>query len=254
MSRPGTVAVLMYHATPVAVAPDAGYDPHYAVPLDRFSSQIDRILASGRRAVDVREAARTGGCAITFDDGDATNLDASRVLAERGATADFFVNSSTLGTPGHLDRAALRRMVDAGMSIQSHGHTHRYFDELSHDTIRDELRRSKSEIEDATGRPVVLFAPPGGRLRDGVLQIALELGYEGLCSSRAGVWRVVDGLSDVPRLAVLHGTAATRLDRWVRCDAREIGRMRARAAVLSMGKRALGNGLYDRMRAALMRG
>ena len=67
---------------------------------------------------------------MTFDDGLASNAWAAGQLAERGDTADFFVNPSTVGTAGFLDWPTLRRMADAGMSIQSHGMHHRYLSGL----------------------------------------------------------------------------------------------------------------------------
>jgi len=255
MNPPSTVPVLMYHATP-GIRPDGpgGYDPHYAVPLESFARQMTLARAAGVPPRHVLAVAESGGCGVTFDDGHATNADAARVLAEHGGTADFFLNTSTLGTAGCLDWSDVREMAALGMSIQSHGHTHRYFDELSPTEIRTELARSKAEIEQAIGRAVVLFAPPGGRLGPDVPAIAAELGYVGICSSRAGLWRPSVGPGDVPRLAVLASTSDGRLERWLRADPDEIARMQARKQVLDFGKRLLGNRLYDRLREALVGG
>ena len=253
MSADARIAVLMYHATPAAHARADDHDPHYAVPLAGFVRHLELIAAQGLSPVHVRDAG-PGCCAITFDDGHASNADAAEALAARGATADFFVNTSTVGGPGFVDWPTLRAMADAGMSVQSHGHTHRYFDELPARQIRDELHRSKHTIEQAIGRPVTLFAPPGGRLRHEVATIARELGFDGICSSRPGAWRAADGLAEVPRLAVLASTPHAQLVRWARCDPAELRRLRLRKGALDFGKRLLGNRNYERLRAVLVGG
>jgi peptidoglycan/xylan/chitin deacetylase (PgdA/CDA1 family) len=251
ISTPPT-CVLMYHATPAPGVVATGHDPHYAVDLEALARHLDLARACGLGILHVRAAATDPRpvCAITFDDGHATNAEAAALLVARGASADFFVNTSDVGGRDRLDWSALRQMASAGMSIQSHGHTHRHFDSLEPAEIRDELHRSKHDIEQAIGQPVLLFAPPGGRLRPEVATIARELGYEGICSSRPGAWQRGTGVADVPRFAVLAGTADTQLERWLRADAAELRRARLRKGALDLGKRVLGPGLYERLRAA----
>ena len=74
-----------------------------------------------------------------------------------------FVNPARVGMRGHATWPQLREMADAGMSIQSHGWDHSYFDALSPDALERDLRRSKAEIEQRLGHRVTLLAPPGGR-------------------------------------------------------------------------------------------
>lgn len=260
MSRARPVAVLMYHAIePAGAHSDA--DPHYSVTPAAFAAQLDAFAALGRRVRSVRDLlaeAGTGGVAgdavaLTFDDGHASNGAAAETLAARGATADFFVNPGLVGGPHRLSWAALRDLAAAGMSVQSHGHSHAYLDGMDAAGVRDSLARSKAAIEDALGRPVTLFAPPGGRLHPALAETAMRLGYRALCTSRPGRWTpAAAGLADVPRLAVLAGTGDDAIRRWALADPWSIGRVRLRAGGLDALKRLLGNERYERLRGAAL--
>lgn len=246
--------VLMYHA--IDEGGEGGADPHYTVTPRGFREHLDAILAAGARPASVasmleRDAA--GAVGLTFDDGHASNASAALLISDAGGTADFFVNPSSVGKRHFLDWPALREMAAAGHSIQSHGQTHRYLDELHEGQIERELADSKAAIEDAIGAAVTLFAPPGGRLRPCVAPLARKLGYRALCHSRPGVWRDPAALWDIPRLAVLAGTSGEQLTRWVRADGAEITRLAVRHALLSGAKRVLGNQGYERLRDRVLR-
>lgn len=251
------VTVLMYHAVSDADGHSAGADAHYAVTREQFRRHLGLVASAGARPASVasllaQPGAPGGRVGFTFDDGHASNAQAADDLAAHGGSADFFVNPSTVGTPNHLSWAALREMADAGMSIQSHGQHHRYLDELSPAEVEAELADSKREIEDRLGRPVTLFAPPGGRVAPGLGALAARLGYEAVCSSRVSLWQRDAGSWDVPRLAVLMSTSDAQLRRWVEQRAWELAARQLRYRVLAAAKGALGNGRYERLRRALL--
>jgi peptidoglycan/xylan/chitin deacetylase (PgdA/CDA1 family) len=175
---------------------------------------------------------------------------ATPALIEHGMTADFFVNPTTVGEPGFISWAGLRDMAEQGMSIQSHGYSHCYFDELPAADIREQLARSKSEIEDHVGVEVTLFAPPGGRLNLQVTAIARELGYAGICSSRPGTWSGND--FHVPRMAILSSTSSARFVKWVTGAPLEMLRSTGRYEITRTLKKTLGNTVYDRVRGYLV--
>ncbi|MGE0487564.1 MAG: polysaccharide deacetylase family protein [Gammaproteobacteria bacterium] len=247
------VSVLMYHAIVDDGEDAAGADLHYAVSRQTFGHHLELARRAGLAVASVRallDSAGDNAVAFTFDDGHSSNAWAAEALRAAGASADFFVNSAHVGQRGFLDWAALRDMAAAGMSIQSHGHQHRYLDELDPSGVEDELRRSKQIIEDGLGRPVTLFAPPGGRVAPGLVETARRLGYDAVCSSRVGVWR---GLSlEVPRFAILRGTTAERTAGWMARRPREVLASTLRYELLRAGKGLLGNGAYDKLRAALL--
>ena len=181
--------VLMYHAVLAPGADARGADLHYAVHTRQFSAHLDAVRTAGKRPASVLQLLDTpkaDAVAFTFDDGHESNAWAADALAQAGGGGDFFINSATVGTDGFLSWNALRDMHRAGMSIQSHGHSHRYLDDLTSTEVRDELQRSKAVIEDRLGAPVTLFAPPGGRMPPALRQVADALGYTAICSSRVG--------------------------------------------------------------------
>jgi peptidoglycan/xylan/chitin deacetylase (PgdA/CDA1 family) len=254
----GKLAVLMYHA----IIDDGGQcvdaDPHYAVRRPQFLRHLQALRDAGLRGSSVQALVQSGAAVsdtvgLTFDDGHASNRWAAERLAEHGFSADFFVNPSTVGQAHYLCWADLRAMAQAGMSIQSHGQHHRYLDELAPEEVKAELADSKREIEDRLGRPVEVFAPPGGRTAAALAATATTIGYRALCTSRVGLWRLQQGAWDIPRFAVLQSTSDQRLARWIHQDWQEITTQRTRHALLSSAKRLLGNRGYERLRQGLLR-
>lgn len=249
------LSVLMYHA----VAPRAGMagaDPHYSVSGEDFSEHIKRLQARGLEICAVRdvvegEVPKTRVVALTFDDGHISNYEtAFPALLASGATADFFVNPSTVGSSHIVTWQALREMDQAGMSIQSHSYTHRYLEDLSEEEVRNELTRSKAIIEDKLGRPVTSFAPPGGRINATVHRLAREAGYTTICVSRPGLWR--RGATTVPRFAVLASTLPENVEAWAEGRASVLARQVTGYWVRLGAKKALGNALYDQVRERIL--
>lgn len=249
-------AVLMYHAVSDEPLDACAADPHYTVGARAFEQQLDAIAERGMRVAHCRavlDGGRGRAVAFTFDDGHATNFWAAQRLAARGWSADFFVNPSTVGTPHYLSWAQLREMAAMGMSIQSHGQHHRFLDELEPGDVAMELSRSKQEIEARIGQPVRVYAPAGGRMARGMEQLARSLGYEILCTSRAGAWRVADSTRyGVPRLAMLAGTPMSQFLSWIELRTGEMARQQLRYRLLAVAKGLLGNDGYRRLRSRLL--
>jgi len=254
----------MYHALLDNHGQCVGADSRYAVTRKVFRehlAEIKRQGASPRSLANILASSGSGSdscsntsrdVAFTFDDGHASNADAAADLAEAGGGGDFFINTSTVGQSNNLDWATLRDMAGAGASIQSHGDTHRYFDELNESEIRHELVTSKREIEAHIGTPVTIFAPPGGRLQPAVARIAREVGYAAICSSRAGLWARNGATWNIPRFAVLRNTHNAQFSQWVSQDRVALMHLMARQTALDSAKKILGNRSYEKLRARLL--
>jgi peptidoglycan/xylan/chitin deacetylase (PgdA/CDA1 family) len=258
MSEPSSrLSVLMYHALFDASGACEGADPHYAVSPGAFARHLALFADAGLRASSMASILASGSArgkiALTFDDGHESNAAAAAQILRASGSADLFINPTTVGKPHYLDWRALAELANAGISIQSHGQTHRYFDELPDHEIEQELATSKKEIEDHLGRTVTLFAPPGGRLTRRVADIAKRVGYQAICSSSVGLWADGDSPWRIPRFAVLDSTGDEQLRRWVRQDRWELSRLQVRHGVLSAAKGLLGNRGYERLRARLLR-
>jgi peptidoglycan/xylan/chitin deacetylase (PgdA/CDA1 family) len=244
----------MYHAIGDGSAADAAQDPHYTVSADTLARHLGFAAANGG-ACSARDwlAGGGGSMVLTFDDGHASNYAlAYPILKRHGASADFFVNPGRVGTPGFATWAELRKMAEGGMSIQSHGFSHRYLTSLAPADLRDELARSKSEIEQHVGQPVTLLAPPGGRMPRGLGELARELGYERVLSSEPGSIRRDTSGPILPRMAVTAHLDEATLCAWLGGDGGAMLRARVRYAVLAGLKRALGDRGYERMRSRVL--
>ena len=85
------------------------------------------------------------------------NVDALLDLfAVRGAKATFFVLSDTVPRLG----SQLARIVAEGHEVASHGHAHLRATWASREEFREDVRRAKATLEDATGREIKGFRAP----------------------------------------------------------------------------------------------
>ncbi len=257
MSTP-TVLILMYHGVSGVAPAPAVADPHYTLPAAVFAAQLDGLLAAGMAigcARDGLAAEQSAPVWLTFDDGDLSNYQtAFPLLCERDLRADFFVNPSTVGTPGYCSWAQLREMAAAGMSIQSHGYTHTYFTEHSVAALRDELQRSRSAIEQEIGQPVTLLAPPGGRAPRGLAALARDCGYQAVLGSVPGAHRPDRPGELLPRVALTAAHDAGTVLGWARSGSASLRRQQLRYQLLALAKRSLGDRRYERLRGRLLGG
>jgi peptidoglycan/xylan/chitin deacetylase (PgdA/CDA1 family) len=247
--------VLMFHGIDGPYSRAVGYaaDAHYTVEAPRFAAMLDALTAAGctlgaaRDLLDDTIAIRPVW--LTFDDGDASNaLEALPLLAGRGLRADFFITPARVGRPGFMDWATLREMAAAGMSLQSHGHTHAYFTHLDAAGLREELRVSKDQLEQGLGQAVTLLAPPGGRVPRGLVPLARSLGYRAVLDSTPGFVTVRDLARPLPRVAVTSGHSVDAVLSWATGGPAALRRLRLRHRVLSTAKAVLGDARYERLR------
>jgi polysaccharide deacetylase family protein (PEP-CTERM system associated) len=95
---------------------------------------------------------------------------------ERRVKATFFV----LGWVGERFPHLVRRIAAAGHEIASHSYAHRLAYELTQAEFRDDLRRARGVLEDASGLPVVGYRAPSYSVTSRsmwVLDLLIEEGY-----------------------------------------------------------------------------
>ena len=172
--RKGRVVVLMYHGLYDGERERADIDPAdrpYAVSIQDFRAQLDAVARAGLAVIDPRDLTRSvpaqGGVVLTFDDGHASNHHhALPELQARGIAAVFFATSDFIARRrGFCAWPQLREMANAGMTIGSHGRTHRFFDDMSETEARAEYTDSKAAIEQHIGSSVNQISFPGGRFK-----------------------------------------------------------------------------------------
>lgn len=88
-----------------------------------------------------------------------------------------------------MDQAALRRLAAAGHEIGSHTVTHPLLDQLGEQERRDEIRRSRIELEAVTSASLSGFSYPNGNFDAGVKGLVSQAGYHYAVSADPGVNR-----------------------------------------------------------------
>ena len=87
------------------------------------------------------------------------------LLAERQVQATFF----TLGWVAERYPQLVRRIVDSGHELASHGYGHERASDLSETAFREDITRSKHMLEDLAGCPVLGYRAPSFSIGTGNL-------------------------------------------------------------------------------------
>ena len=250
--------ILMYHGLHAGPDDPGVYDRVYSVDPRAFASQLDWLGENGYRTTRLRDAepGNSGSARraiITFDDGDISNLRvALPALVKRGMVAEFFVTADFVGRPGRLAPEDLRTLASAGMSVQAHGCSHRYLDELDQAQVEQELGDAKRRLEGILGEPVTALALPGGRGGERERVLALSMGYLDVLGSVPGRNRRWSRGEYLQRLAVTRALPLEDFARMVSGRGVLPALMQARYRALAGAKRLLGNRRYECFRSWML--
>jgi peptidoglycan/xylan/chitin deacetylase (PgdA/CDA1 family) len=135
-----------------------------------------------------RHDIREGVVALTFDDGPSPwtgpILD---LLAAHDGHATFFALGCLADAGGA--KQTLRRILETGSEIGNHTFSHPSLPELDDDSIRDELERAGSVIEEASGTTLRYWRPPFFRVDERVRKAVSPLGLQEVgCSMMPWDW------------------------------------------------------------------
>ncbi len=200
------VPILMYHAiAEVACAREAPY----TTPPAAFAAQMRRLRDAGYSTLsqgelialwDRGESPPERSVIITFDDGFACLHDTALPIMQT-----FGIRASAYPISGYLDRMArydadlgiparpmlartqVRELHAAGIEIGSHSVNHPDLRSLSTAGLRYELERSRGDLEDLIGAPVMGFSYPRGLFNRNVHDRVGQAGYRWSCSTRPGL-------------------------------------------------------------------
>jgi len=95
------------------------------------------------------------------------------MLAEHGARSTFFV----LGWVAKRCPDLVRRIANAGHEVASHGYGHHLLGELTRNSFREDVARSKGILEDLSGQAVVGYRAPSFSITDWAIPVLRELGF-----------------------------------------------------------------------------
>lgn len=192
--------ILLYHRiVPEIIGPD---EYRLCVAVSEFEAQMQYLKDHGYESVSVEELAcaeasrdgtRPRQVAITFDDGYQDVYEyALPILKKLRMTATVFVVSSLLGGINEWDRGKvaevplmglgeLREMQSVGISIGSHGASHRPLGRVSADDAWAEMMGSKAMLEGALRGEVRVFSFPHGSATPALEEMARRAGYVAAC-------------------------------------------------------------------------
>ena len=207
------LAILAYHK--IGEPSPGAWETWYYVPEHTFVRHLAWLRAAGWDVIDVAAFLRglvepntlpRRAALITFDDG-YRNIWSCALprLMEFGFPGVIFVPTQYVGGTSAFDAntsepeepvcswAQLRELERHGVSVQSHGVSHRTFSELSPEELEQELLQSRRVLEDQLGKAVeVLAYPYGDAGADGhAVRAALErTGYRAACLYEGGPMRL----------------------------------------------------------------
>jgi polysaccharide deacetylase family protein (PEP-CTERM system associated) len=136
-------------------------------------------------SVDIEEYFQVGAFERTIPrdawDGIASRVDYNSRLvmdlfAETRVSATFF----TLGWVAERNPALIRDIVAAGHEIASHGYAHDRVHDLTPDSFRADLRRTKAILEERSGQAVIGYRAPSfsiGKANAWALDVLADEGY-----------------------------------------------------------------------------
>ena len=253
--------VLMYHALEDDQHPLDGLDRGtrvYVLRCEQFEQQMELLHREGFRTFFLdellnREPWPERALVLTFDDGHVSNSTlALPILQKYGFKAEFFITTDWIGTPGYLSVEQIATLSSAGMSIGSHGVSHRFLGDLCQQEVERELQGSMEALSAITGSRITSFSAPGGRLNPLALQLAQRLGYRIVYGSRPGSFRPGAPPVQVPRFDIRCDCDQESFRRLVQLDPAYLRRLGNRHRLLTWFKGALGNERYDRARNILL--
>ena len=215
-SREG-LTILCYHRIADGLPPAPPFNPYNVCP-QVFGRQVDACLRMANTKVvsasEVREWIHAGRMPsgaylmFTFDDGRQNVLAAASKLRKEGLPGVVFVATGFLDEPVFnadpydrwasglpnpdpswyrpLTRDECRSLVDMGMEVQPHTHTHRNMGKLGKADLQYEIEKSKGIIQEIGMDPHIGFAYPGGSTKTAVsaeAETALRESGTAFCAS-----------------------------------------------------------------------
>jgi peptidoglycan/xylan/chitin deacetylase (PgdA/CDA1 family) len=198
-----TLAILGFHK--IGAPPPGTWETWFYVPEATFIRFLSQLREGDWRVINLHtlmenlttpENLPARSVMLTFDDGYLSMRETAVPHLRRfGYPAVLFVPSDFIGRHNEFDAGVepdepicdwndLRDLERQGISIQSHGASHRRFSQLAPSELEQDLFLSKAALEEGLGRPVETIAYPYG---DGgtdpqSTQKALErAGYRAAC-------------------------------------------------------------------------
>lgn len=176
------IPVLLYHRI--------GYNKHHlTITPERFAKDLSDLKEEGYTPISLelyedhiaydKVKLPPKPVLITFDDGYLDNYEqAFPILKKYNAVATFFIITGMIGLKERMTDNNIIEMADAGMSFGSHTVNHKALGELYYNEAKEEMFKSKYDLESILGKSVLSIAYPKGSFTNETVKIAEQLNYK----------------------------------------------------------------------------
>ncbi len=176
----------------------------------RFGPGSQEILYRGLSLAAIRQQAV---CDLCHRLRDADKVTIADVLAQLRRQAPSARRPESGGMPlasGELKRLAASDAADIGAHTVDHG----CLGVLDHETQRYQIEKSRDDLQELTGRPVVSFSYPNGSLSRVTPKLVADCGFQQACTSAEGSFGRRGDPFRIPRLWPPGGPAA-EFEQWL---------------------------------------
>ncbi len=225
-----SVPILLYHSVACATAPRfkkwTVHPETFAVHMQYLYDQhyTPLTVTHWMRLLEQNSRLPERPIVISFDDGYADFLvNALPVLQRYEFEATLYIvtkyvgqSSAWLQGQGAGDRSLLTwaqvaEVNAAGIECGAHSHTHVQLDTVPLPEARDEIVRSKRELEQHLNQPVESFAYPYGYHNAHVRELVQEAGFASACAVKHALSTVDDDRFALSRIIIAADTSVDRL-------------------------------------------
>ena len=224
-SNQSPIPILTYHQIDDAPAKGAPFRSLYVSPA-AFARQMGWLKILGYRGLSMSallpylRGERSGKVVgITLDDGYLNNLThALPVLQRHRFSATCYVVSQRVGQTNEwdqhngiaqtplMDARQLRQWMAGGQEIGAHTRHHSDLTQTDAITAREEIFRSKAELEEVIGQPVSQFCYPYGKFSDAHAELVREAGFSCATTTLRSRCLAAEDVMKLPRAVVVRST------------------------------------------------
>lgn len=139
---------------------------------------------------------------LTFDDGYKNfYINAYPLLKKYQMKASFYIINNLINHPDYINTNQLIELSQSPLiEIGAHTLDHPYLSKLLAEKVQIEIERSKSELEQLLGQPILTFAYPYGDFNSSTIRIVKEAGFIAALGTQYGTWQSLDNLFTLHRL------------------------------------------------------
>lgn len=218
------IPILMYHS--IEKMPKSTVMRSLHVPPKRFYFQILLLKLLGYQGLSIRKlqpylSGNKKGkvVGLTFDDGYKNNLiNAGPILKKFNFSATCYIVSKKTGKSNEWDLDAevtqsklmnneeIQQWLDLGMDIGAHTQNHVNLNEVSLEVAKEEVYRSKSDLEALFKINVVDFCYPFGQFNENIIELVKNAGFASATTMNRGKASEESNMLKLPRIPINHHT------------------------------------------------